>query len=66
MRCVQPIRTDFKGYEGKYVATDTRTGQVVIADEDLKVVLEKAGKVGHVVVGGRVPYAEEPVYVGLG
>jgi hypothetical protein len=31
---VKPIRTDFTGYEGKYVATDTRTGRVVIADED--------------------------------
>lgn len=64
--CVKPIRTDFKGYEGKYVATDTRTGQVVIADEDLKVVLNKARKLDHVVVGGRVPYADEPIYVGLG
>lgn len=64
--CVKPIRTDFKGYEGKYVATDTRTGEVVIADEDLKVVLEKARKLDHVVVGGRVPYADEPIYVGLG
>jgi hypothetical protein len=63
---VKPIRTDFKGYEGKYVATDTRTGQVVIADEDLKVVLEKARKLDHVVVGGRVPHADEPIYVGLG
>ena len=62
----KPTRTDFKGYEGKYVATDTRTGQVVIADEDLKVVLEKARKLDHVVVGGRVPYTDEPIYVGLG
>lgn len=64
--CVKPIRTDFKGYEGKYVATDTRTGEVVIADEDLKIVLEKARKLDHVVVGGRVPHADEPIYVGLG
>ena len=64
--CVKPTRTDFKGYEGKYVATDTRTGQIVIADEDLKVVLDKARKLDHVVVGGRVPYADEPIYVGLG
>lgn len=63
---MKPIRTDFAGYEGKYVATDTRTGEVVIADEDLKVVLEKARKLDHVVVGGRVPYADEPIYVGLG
>lgn len=66
IRGVKPTRTDFKGYEGKYVATDTRTGQVVIADEDLKVVLEKARKLDHVVVGGRVPFADEPIYVGLG
>ena len=63
---MKPIRTDFTGYEGKYVATDTRTGQVVIADEDLKVVLNKARKLDHVVVGGRVPYSDEPIYVGLG
>ena len=61
--CVKPIRTDFKGYEGKYVATDARTGQVVIADENLKVVLEKARKLDHVVVGGRVPHSDEPIYV---
>src|SRR5690348_1606023 len=74
---VRPARTDFKGYEGKYVATDTRTGlapegrrrpggQVVIADEDLKVVLEKTRKLDHAVVGGRVPHVDEPIYVGLG
>jgi len=63
---MKPIRTDFSGHEGKFVATDTRTGKVVIADEDLKVVLEKARKRDHVVVGGRVPYADEPLYVGLG
>ena len=64
--CVKPTRTDFKGYEGKFVATDTRTGQVVIADEDLKIVLEKARQLDHVIVGGRVPHADEPTYVGLG
>jgi hypothetical protein len=63
---MKPIRTDFRGYEGQYVATDKRTGEVVIADKDLKVVLEKARKLDHVVVGGRVPYADEPIYVGLG
>ena len=66
IECVKPTRTDFKGYEGRYVATDTRTGQVVITDEDLKVVLEKARELDHVVVGGRVPHADEPTYVGLG
>jgi hypothetical protein len=38
----------------------------VIADEDLKVALEEARKLDHVVVGGRVPHADEPIYVGLG
>jgi|GEM_PF-6144349 len=28
---MKPIRTDFTGYEGKYVAIDARTGEVVIA-----------------------------------
>lgn len=63
---MKPIRTDFRGYEGKFVATDARTGEVVIADENPKVVLEKARKLDHVIVGGRVPHADEPLYVGLG
>ena len=33
---MKPIRTDFTGYEGKYVAIDARTGKIVIADEDPK------------------------------
>jgi hypothetical protein len=64
--CVKPIRTDFTGYEGKYVAIDARTGKVVIADSDPRVVLEKAKGRNHVVVRGRVPLADEPLYVGLG
>jgi hypothetical protein len=63
---VKPIRTDFRGYEGKSVAADKRTGKVVIADEDPKVVIEKARKLEGMVVGGRVPYADEPSPVGLG
>lgn len=63
---MKPIRTDFRGYEGKFVATDRRTGKVVIADENPKVVLEKAREIEGVVVGGRVPYADEPSPVGLG
>jgi hypothetical protein len=39
---IEPIRTDFKGYEGKFVALDARTGKIVLADEDPRVVLEKA------------------------
>jgi hypothetical protein len=63
---MQPIRTDFTGYEGRYVAIDARTGVIVIADEDPRVVLERAKGLDHVVVRGRVPYADEPVHVGLG
>ena len=63
---MKPIRTDFRGYEGKYVAMDARTGKIVIADKDPKVVLEKAKGRNHVVVRGRVPYPDEPIPVGLG
>lgn len=63
---MQPIRTDFKGYEGQYVAIDARTGEIVLADEDPRVVLEQARGRNHIVVHGRVPYADEPIYVGLG
>jgi hypothetical protein len=63
---MEPIRTDFTGYEGKYVAIDARTGEVVLADEDPRVVLEQAKGLSHVIVHGRVPYADEPIYVGLG
>lgn len=63
---MEPIRTDFRGYEGQYVAIDARTGKIVIADKDPRVVLEKAKGRNHVVVHGRVPLADEPVYVGLG
>jgi predicted nucleotidyltransferase len=38
---MEPIRTDFKGYEGQFVAMDARTGVIVIADKDPRVVLEK-------------------------
>ncbi len=63
---MEPIRTDFKGYEGQFVAIDARTGVIVLADEDPQVVLEQAKGRNHVVVHGRVPYADEPLYVGLG
>lgn len=63
---MKPIRTDFTGYEGQYVAIDARTGKIVIADPDPRVVLEKAKGRNHVVVRGRVPFADEPLYVGLG
>jgi hypothetical protein len=63
---MEPIRTDFKGYEGQFVAIDARTGVIVFADKDPQVVLEQAKGRNHVVVHGRVPYADEPLYVGLG
>lgn len=63
---MNPIRTDFTGYEGKFVAIDARTGEIVLADEDPRVVLEQAKGRNHIVVHGRVPYADEPIYVGLG
>jgi hypothetical protein len=63
---MKPIRTDFTGYEGQYVAIDARSGKIVIADEDPKVVFEKAKGLNHVIVHGRVPTADEPIYVGLG
>jgi hypothetical protein len=63
---MKPIRTDFRGYEGKFVAIDARTGKIVIADEDLHAVFAKAKGRKHVIVHGRVPLADEPIYVGLG
>lgn len=63
---MEPIRTDFRGYEGQYVAMDARTGEIVIADEDPKVVFRKAKGRNHVVVRGRVPYPDEPVPFRLG
>ena len=63
---MEPIRTDFTGYEGQFVAIDARTGEIVLADRDLLVVLEQAKGRNHVVVHGRVPYADEPLYVGMG
>jgi hypothetical protein len=63
---MEPIRTDFTGYEGKYVAIDLRTNKVVIADEDPKVVLEAAKGRDHVAVAGRVALPGEPQYIGFG
>jgi hypothetical protein len=63
---MEPIRTDFKGYEGKYVALDWDTGEIVIAAEDLEGLFEQAKGHDHIVLGGRVPFADEPMTVGLG
>ena len=63
---MEPIRTDFKGYEGKFVALDSRTGEIVVAAEDLDGLFEQAEGLDHIVLGGRVPFVDEPLYVGLG
>ena len=64
---MEPIKTDFAGYEGMYVAVDLRTGQIVMADEDHHKLADrmKAGRITHAAIR-RVPLIEEPQYVGLG
>jgi hypothetical protein len=61
---MEPIRTDFRGYEGQYVAIDARTGEIVLADKDLHALFAKAKGRKHVIVHGRVPYPDEPLYMG--
>jgi hypothetical protein len=63
---MKPIRAHPTGYERKYVTIDARTGNVVIADSDPRVVLGKAKGRNDVVVRGRVPFADESPYGGLG
>jgi hypothetical protein len=63
---VRALRTDFTGYEGKYVAIDARTGEIVIADDDPRVVLRAAKGRDDVSVRGRVPLHDEPQYIGYG
>ena len=63
---MEPIRTDFKGYEGKFVAVDSRTGKIVLATEDLDSLFEQAKGRDHIVIVGRVPFKDEPIPVGLG
>jgi hypothetical protein len=63
---VRALRTDFTGYEGKYVAIDARTGEIVIADDDPRVVLRAAKGRDHVSVRGRVALHDEPQYIGYG
>jgi hypothetical protein len=60
---MEPIHTDFAGYEGKYVALDWRTGEIVLADQDPQVVLREAKDRNHVVVQGRVPHPDEPTRI---
>lgn len=47
---IDQVRTDFTGYEGRYVALDWRTGEIVLADQDPQVVLREA-RDGLVVLG---------------
>jgi hypothetical protein len=63
---LKPVPIDFSGHEGEYVAYDRRTGEIVLSDKDPHVVLAQAKGRKHVVVHGRVPYADEPLYVGMG
>lgn len=63
---MEPIRTDFTGYEGQFVALDSRTGKIVLAAEDLGGLFEQAKGRDHIVLGGRVPFKDEPIPVGLG
>ncbi len=64
---MEPIRTDFAGYEGLYVAIDHRTGTIVMADEDHHRLADrmKSEQVTHAAIR-RVPRVGEPQYVGLG
>lgn len=65
---MEPIRTDFSGYEGKYVAIDLRTGEIVMADDDYNRLADRmiAEKVNRHASIRRVPAPDEPQYVGLG
>lgn len=60
---MEPIRADFAGYEGQYVALDWRTAEIVFADSDPHVVLREAKGRDHVVVQGRVPHPDEPTRI---
>jgi hypothetical protein len=56
---MKAVRTDYTGYEGKYVAVDARTRQVVLAYEDPRVLLREAEQLRGVIVHGRVPLPGE-------
>ncbi len=65
---MEPIRTDFTGYEGKYVAIDLATGEILMADDDYdrladRMIAEKLNVHAEIY---RVRNADEPQYVGLG
>ena len=65
---MEPIRTDFSGYEGNYMAIDLRTGQAVMADDDCNrladcMIAEGANRHASI---RPVTAPDEPQYVGLG
>lgn len=64
---MEPIKTDFAGYEGMYVAVDLRTGRIVMSDADHHALADrmKDERITHAAIR-RVPRVEEPQYVGLG
>jgi hypothetical protein len=61
---VEPIRTDFSGYEGKFVAIDIRTGVIVLADEDYHELCRRLRETGLNRTAGvtRVPLPDEPTF----
>lgn len=62
---MEPILTDFKGYEGQCVAIERNSGEVVIAWTHT-LCLSRPKVAENVVVAVRVPFADEPMTVGLG
>jgi hypothetical protein len=63
-KTVEPIRTDFRGYEGKFVAVDARTGAIVMADDDYHSLCDRMdeAKLGPSAAITRVPLPDEPRY----
>jgi len=65
---MEPIRTDFTGYEGKYVAIDLATDEILMADNDYdrlvdRMITENLNTRAEIY---RVRTADKPQYVGLG
>lgn len=61
---MEPIRTDFRGYEGKFVATHLRSGDIVMADEDYHALCDRLIATGLNLQAevSYVPMADEPRY----
>jgi hypothetical protein len=61
---VEPLRPNYAGHEGKFVAIDIRSGEIVIADEDFhrlcdRMIAEGVNKTAAIM---RVPAKDEPYY----